>query len=224
LPPIFAGPSAAQIIAGLNLPALRFNGAGDGASSAGALAALYIAAARFEAGEAVPIPDAVSSDPGVQFVRLIVAARIGDGAQRDAARRALESRLPSAGSAGTENARGIPSWAEAWCRAAIGRSLLREEAAEQRRWGIVELLHLPARSSDIHPYLAGLALAESSVALRELGDEAGADTLLKDLTTRHPDHPVLLWEPIRSRTGRPLAAAPPAETAAPAGPPADRNK
>ena len=223
LPPIFAGASASQVMAGLSLPSLRLDGGADGASAAGALAALYVAAAAFEAGETVAAPDALSNDPGVQLVRLIVVARVGDPGQRDAARRTLETRLPAPGAPAQDSARAVAPWVEAWSRAAIGRSLLREDDAEHKRLGIVELLHLPARFSETHPYLAGLALAEASVALRGLGDDTGADALLKDLMARHPDHPVLLWEPIRSRAGRPLAAAPSPQSS-PAVPRADRDK
>ncbi len=166
---------------------------------AAALAALYELSARFECGQKVQVPGAAMSDPGVQVVRDIVVSRIGDLEQRAAARKSLEDRVRSAGSLGAAAAANpVPSWLEAWCRAAIGRSLLREDSTEQKKLGVVELLNIPARFGVLHPYLAGMALAESSVALRGVGDSVGADILARELMEKFPSHPVLDWPLFRA--------------------------
>ncbi len=163
------------------------------------LASLYELSAKFECGQAVQAPGPVMNDPGVQIVRDIVVARIGDADQRAAARKALEDRMR------VSVANPVPPWLEAWARAAIGRSLLRETSVEQQKLGVVELLNIPARFGAMHPYLAGIALAESSVALRSAGDSAGADVLARELMERFPSHPVLDWPLFRAAA--PLRAA-----------------
>lgn len=204
IPPIWAGSSAAQIMAGVQGPWAT----GDTATRSGRLAALYAAAARHETGQASEVPSMDTSDPGVRLVHEIVTARVGGATARTAARQALEERIRKSTSMASDS---TPPWMEAWCRAAVGRSLLRESVQHERYLGIVELLHLPARLSGVHPYLAGLALAEASVALRDMGDATGADTLLNELVERFPDHPVLDWDPIRLRSVLSPARLPPAE-------------
>lgn len=198
VPPIWLDWPAVRVYASHGASAPGADSASSDAPAA--LAALYLHAARFEtgAGEQVPLV-ASASDPGVALVFDIVLSRTGGDADRAGARDRLEQRL--AGSRDT--------WKEAWCRAAIGRSLVRETDVEVRRLGVIELLHLPARFSRSHPYLAGLCLAEASVTLAELGDRAGAAGLKKELLDNFPDHPVLAWDRIRLLPGVP-AAAPPA--------------
>lgn len=207
IPPIWCGPNAAQVMAGL--PAL--GGSEAGGDKASRLAALYAAAAQFEAGRAAPVPAGDPSDPGVALVHQIVLSRIGDAGQRQAARAALEGRLPPA-SPGSAPLSATPTWLEAWCRVAIGRSLLREESREEKQLGVLALLHVPARLASAHPYLTGVALAEAAVALRDLGDSHGGDFLLNELRVLYPDHPVWEWNAIRLHP-----PAPPARPA-PAGP------
>jgi hypothetical protein len=178
------------------------------------LAEIYHQAARFEAGEPASLPDPATNDAGVLLAWQIVQARIGDATQREAARRSLADRLKPSASA---NAPQAPGWVEAWCHAGIGRSLLREESQEQQRLGVVQLLNLPARYGRVHPYLAGLALAETSAALRNLGDAAGADVLAAELFRDYPSHPALEWAPLRSYV--PKAEPPPKPAAAPASSP-----
>jgi hypothetical protein len=184
LPPIWLDWPAVRVFASSGGPAAGASAGGD----APAMGALYLHAARFEtgAGEAVPAVSPGGS-PGVALVQDIVQARAGGEGQRAAARERLAQRLAGA----------RDTWLEAWCRAAIGRSLIRESDVEVRRLGVVELLHLPARFSRAHPYLAGLCLAEASVTLGELGDDDGAARLRKELLENYPDHPVLAWDRIR---------------------------
>lgn len=171
----------------------------SGDAKADALAQIYVQAARFEAGLPARLADPASSDAGVNLAWQVVIARIGQPEQRELGRRLLQDRLGPSPSTGPPAA-----WAEAWCRAGIGRSLLREDAKEKKQLGVVELLNIPARFSRSHPYLAGMALAEASVALREMGDAEGADVLARELIAMYPTHPVLDWPPIRE-----AAAVPP---------------
>jgi hypothetical protein len=199
--------------------------AAEGSSRGEVLAQIYYQAARFESGLGARLPELATNDAGVNVCWQIVQSRIGGAEQREAARKFLYDRLgphPAAGVA--------PVWLEAWCRAAIGRSLIREDSTEQKEVGVIELLNVPARFSRSHPYLAGLALAEASATLRSIGDAEGADTLLRELQVNFPSHPVLDWPAIRGlqpKAPRPPAAkegAIPDSPAAPAPPPSEPPK
>lgn len=160
------------------------------------LSALYVHAARFECGlESGPpmmqLSNADLRDGGIALVHAMVLSRTGSGEERTGARARLSDIMKS-------NRVDRP-WIEAWCRVAIGRSLLMEADPEQRRLGVVELLHLPARFADSLPYLAGQALAEAVVALDEMGDAVGASSLLAELNERYGTHAVLSWQPMRER-------------------------
>ncbi|RMH10208.1 MAG: hypothetical protein D6695_11830 [Planctomycetota bacterium] len=160
------------------------------------LSQLYTHAARFECGlESGPAPIELTSadlrDSGIALVHAIVMARTGDAGQRAQARIQLGEIMAAT--------RVDRPWVEAWCRFAIGRSLLREDDREQRRLGVVEMLHLPARFADSMPYLSGQALAEAIIALDAMGDSAGATSLLMELRERYASHAVMSWEPIRSK-------------------------
>lgn len=170
------------------------------------LGALYTQSARFEAGLPASIPSQASNDPGVALVWQIVQARLGERPQREEARRALNERLAAASLPDNQT----PVWQQAWCHAAIGRSLLRETSPEERRLGVVALLNVPARFARVHPYLSGMCLAEASAALRDLGDAAGADVLANELFREYPTHPALDWGPMRTFVPKsdPTPAAP----------------
>lgn len=160
-----------------------------------ALAALYIHAAQMDAGLESTLPHIRSNDPGVHLVLAIVQSRSPDAEQRQRARQRLEERLRPRG--GT--AQPTPAWIEIWCRAAIGRSLIRETQADLKQLGILQLLHLPARFATSHPYLVGLALAEASVALRDLGDARSAEILAAELADQYPTHAARDWQRLRHR-------------------------
>lgn len=167
---------------------------------AGQLASLYRRAALFESKQKLPeLEESIrgSSHPGVLFVSQIVIARTGDVAERQSARASLRTILNAS----------PPPWQEAWIRVAIGRSLLRESSTDEQLLGIAEMLHLPARLSRINPYLTGLALAESAVAVLRHGDTNGAIKLRQILVDRFPSHPALDWEPIRGWTVQALPDA-----------------
>jgi hypothetical protein len=162
------------------------------------LEALYRHAARFECELVTGAPDLSIStsdlaDEGIRLVHAMVVAESGSVEERAAARKELEAERNRARRAGSSRA-----WVEAWCRLGLGRSLLREPDREQRRLGVIELLHLPARFGTSQPYLAGVALAEAAVALNQLGDAHGADSLLMELRDSYGAHPATTWEPVRS--------------------------
>lgn len=163
------------------------------------LAMLYRVAAAGEielrkGAEPAPPVEVKSNDPGVLLVRDIVVARLGTPEQRRAARDALERRLLTKTAAvrsgdatgGNEVASPENRWQEAWCRAGIGRSLLRETDTRDRRRGVVQLLHLPARFASDQLLLAPTALQEASDALRALGDPAGAARLIDEIRRLFP--------------------------------------
>lgn len=171
LPPMWTASSAVASLTGMAKPT---------SEQASVLAAWYARAAAFECGLELPTLPARSG--GASLVAEIVVSRTGTREEREAARKALRDRL---------EAGPMAAWREAWCRAALGRSLILEEDEEQRLLGIVELLHVPARFADVHPYLAGLALAEAAGALRALGDAAGAQRLEAELREHFPTHSAL---------------------------------
>jgi hypothetical protein len=170
----------------------------EGASNkALALQEYYRQAARFEAGLEAVLPDPPqSADEGIALVRDIVTARIGDPAQRAAARKGLEARLKKR----------PPAWMEVWCRVGLGRSLLREQERDAQLLGINELLEVAARVERVNPYLTGIALAESAAALYRLGDMAGAVRVRADLLERFGGHPALEWDALRGWSTAPQPA------------------
>ncbi|VAX42422.1 hypothetical protein MNBD_PLANCTO03-1157 [hydrothermal vent metagenome] len=175
----------------LDLPAVRVFG---DAPSAGAafgereqeLAELYRHAARAQHGDREPMPRLTSADPAVRLVWDIVAAQSRSDQERATGRKAIKVRL-----------RKEPvGWLDAWLRVGLGRSLLLEDETAQRQRGVIELLRVRITHERDAPYLAGLALAEAAVALRELGDDTAATMLRRELLDLFPDHPAAGWEPI----------------------------
>ena len=181
LPPIWLDTASVRAFAGAASPVGAAMPPGDrDANRALELAELYHHAACRTCGIASTLPQQDVADAEVPFVRALVIAQVSDNAgEREAARRELRGVI----------ARVREPWAEAWCRVAIGRSLLLEPDSEQRLLGVVELLHLPARLERASPYLTGIALSESATALEELGDTAGAARLRREFAQRFSDHP-----------------------------------
>lgn len=128
-------------------------------------------------------PQAMAS----RLVASIVVARAGDSRQRESARMVLAGL----------NAMDERPWVEAWRRAAMGRSLLREGERERRLEGVLEMLHVPARLGEASPYLTGLVLAEAAVALRDLGEHAAAERLYQEFASLGGGHAAWAWGPIR---------------------------
>jgi hypothetical protein len=180
LPPIWLDLPAVSVFGRSPLRADRF---GDRTSH---LAQLYQHAALVESGQSQPLPRLESNDPAVRLVWEIVAVQSRSEAERATGRRAIEKRL-----------RGEPvGWTDAWLRTALGRSLLRESDTDDRRRGVIELLRVRVAHEYDAPYLAGLALAEAAVTMRELGDDRAAALLRRELLDSFPGHPATTWEPI----------------------------
>jgi hypothetical protein len=187
----------------------------QGAGDAATIARWYRASAAFECGlpGSWPTRDTEASNDAVRLVQDVVSSRIGAGAERAAARASLQARIEQAES-GSMNS----TWVEAWCRAAVGRSLVHETDTESIMRGAIELLHVPARFGAEHPYLSGVALAEASGALWRLGDQSGAVTLRDELSRRYPGHPALRWDGLQNIDSPPPSSASPSPREAPAAP------
>jgi hypothetical protein len=189
LPPIYLSDAAADAAAGSS-EWERLVAGGDVAE----LARAYRAALRFEVGldpefGGVSAGAGAGGVAGVGLVDEIVRARISDNPEeRLAAREALRARL---------NAGPVEAWTEAWIRAGVGRSLLREGTAESTRAAVLELLHVPARFGRTSPELAALALAESAVALHATGDEQGAAAVRDELMRAYPASAATGWRGVR---------------------------
>lgn len=143
---------------------------------------LFLASAALAMGQDIETLPA-TTEAGAQLVTEIIRAMNNDPAERTAARRWLSAGL----------ARDEGTWREAWRRAALGRSLLLENSFAQRRLGLVQLLHLPARFRMDQRYLAGMALALASLELRHEGEPQQADRLREELVELGDSHPALDW-------------------------------
>lgn len=162
----------------------------SGTGVAAAIARLYRASMEVERG--IPIDPALSAvsrhrgDAGIELTRDILLSRGGrDADERESARRRLNERARSDTS---------PRWVEAWCRAAIGRSLIREPAEQDRRRGMIELMHLPARFSATQPTLTALALAEVAWTLEDLAEPQAAAVVRSVITEQFgPDNLLRSW-------------------------------
>lgn len=182
LPPIWLGTTDSALLADFKAPK-------EVDDITRAMGELFAAAARYENGrELGTLPE--STHPGVDFVRQIVLARAGNAEQRNAARTKLAQGLETDAN----------TWREAWRRVAIGRSLLREESLDDRTAGVFQLLHLPARFAQTHPYLASIALAESAMEMKRRDDDASAQVLAAELHTLAPDGSADLWLKHRLQT------------------------
>lgn len=156
------------------------------------LAQWYRAAATFESGGTPVVPPATSAEDAVRLVREVVVSRIGEPDARAQARGGLSARL---------GGEGVDRWIEAWCRTAIGRSLVREADAREVRRGVLELLHVPARFNADQPYLSGVALASAAVAMSDLGDAGAARVLRAEFDAHYPAHPASAWAQLRQIGG-----------------------
>ena len=192
LPPIWLGTPAVQT-------ALRLERR-ERTGRAAALAAIYQASMQTEAGTAVVPAEPGDADDAVRLAWEIVAARAGDAAARASARDRLRARLSS------ETA--PPPWMAAWCRCAVGRSLLREGDAESRMVAVAELMVIPATLEHAAPYVTGVAMAEAALAMAEDGDLRGASVIRTRLADRFPGHPALDFEPLRRLPSPPPPASP----------------
>lgn len=178
LPPVWLDAAGVQVWAA---SAPKFEGV------AGRLEGLYREAAKSEGGLSASLPAEAGGESGERLVWEMVTARAGSAEARRIARQALGERIAARPG----------GWEEAWARAGLGRSMLREDSEETRRLGVAELLHVPARLADQSPYLAGVALAEAAVEVRRMGNVDGAWRLRSELLARYPEHPAVQWEALR---------------------------
>lgn len=184
VPPVFLRDAALDVAAS-SAEWVQVTGADGGA---GELAMLYRAAMRFEAGldpETAPI---ASASEGVRLTADVVFARVGSEEQRRVAVSNLRARLAQ---------KDVEPWVECWCRIGIGRSLVREQDADMRRQGVIQLLHAPSRFARVSPAAASIALAEAAVALHEMGDEQGALALKTELSERFGRSSAMGWARLR---------------------------
>ncbi|MBX3358778.1 MAG: hypothetical protein KF745_10140 [Phycisphaeraceae bacterium] len=162
-----------------------------------ALAMLYQAAAT-EAMKGSPVSvapaiRAAGEHAGVRFVAEIVKAVSADAGERREARVLLTERMNGVW-LGADVRPARAAWIEAWCRAGIGRSLLKEPDIDDRRRGVIELLHVPARFGDIQPRLAAVALALAAEEMHLSGDDTAAASIVFELRGRFPRDPAAGWE------------------------------
>lgn len=203
LPPIWLDLPATRAIARVDWPLEATETDPASRRRAAVLGQLYYRSLRDEIG--MPIDGALPSagaDPGLQFVREIVLARVGNAQQRMEMRDSLRSRLT----------RPHALWVRAWTNAAIGRSLLRETETEDKLLGIGYLLEVPATVPEASTHLTGVCLAEAAAALAALGDAAGAERIRQELLLTQPEHPALEWAPVR-RIGSTKSGSTPGATA-----------
>ena len=146
------------------------------------LSGLYVASARAAMGDAVTLPARPALDDGAALVWDVVAADAGTPEQRVTARGHITVRLAD---------EATPQWIEAWCRVALGRSLLRDGSEEDVLLGMVHLLHVPSRLEHTSAYLAGVALLEVAQAQDRAGRADAAARVWRELEEKYPGHPAL---------------------------------
>jgi hypothetical protein len=176
------------------------------------LAWLYAHAAAFECGDrsdAATLTLGTGEAAAVALVNEIVTARVADAASRQRARTLLAARL-SAEPGG---------WKGQWILAGIGRSLLRETSKDQKLLGVDALLQVAGNTEQPVGELAAMCLAESIVALFDLGEVSGASSLKTELFQRFNTSPVLSWPPLKKVPGNLPAMDAAAEAAAKSTPP-----
>ncbi len=174
-------------------------------------AAIYRAVARWEVApnpaKGADLPTLAGGDDVLIMLTDLAKARCGTAEERVPARARLKKRIDGLAFAATTDALAEPGtnqpggaqgvldvtptarWVEAWCRAAIGRSLIREEGLTEKRLGVVEMLHVPARFADATPELAAMMLKEGAEVLESIGDAAGARRLRAELAAFTGDVP-----------------------------------
>ncbi len=173
LPPVWAGTSG---LATLERDLQAYDDSvGDPPVSA--IAAWYRAAVRRQLGLPEEPPSKLATDHvGVSLLQALVDTGAGESKAREAARAAIERRMPE-----------LPTWAQAWARFALGRSLLMESGVGRQQAGMVDLAYLPASFRQEQPYLCAVALQTMAEALERTGDVEGAAAMRAELTQLFPD-------------------------------------
>lgn len=186
IPPVWVSVPSVAVLASGGTEQWKLGAAGSDTSNE-LLAQWYLRAARGAAEREAGAWPEMSADQDVVLVAAMVKAQYGDDKERHGAREELRGIM----------AVRAEGWVEVWARAAIGRSLLKENDVETRRLGVVELLHIPSRLEAVVPYLTGVALADCAAGLRKLGDTAGATVLRDELLRRYAGHPAVEWSQVR---------------------------
>lgn len=159
---------------------LAFDASGDDVVRSAA--DLYARSVAEVLGERVPeevLTRAVPNHPGLTLLSNLLDTSAADATLRENARNRL-----------LEGFAAQPTFAQAWSRYHIGRSLIGETGVGRQQRGLVELAHLPALHADEHPYLAGLALYLTAAGLERTRDSSGAKTVRAVLAARFPTHPI----------------------------------
>lgn len=213
LPPIWSETTAVRALAARPVPApppAETHPSGDD------LTLIYTIAARRDTGQPWQIDPALAiKDPAWSNLAGEMVLSESDLPQvRAEARQRLTARL----------APDAPLWKQSWIRLALGRSLILEPGADDRRAGVLNLLWIASRPS-APSALTAMALVSASNALVLLADLDGARSLLNDLERRFPADPLLDSPGVatvrRALSQASAAASQSAPPAAPSSPPPD---
>jgi hypothetical protein len=190
----------------LGLPAVQVSARGqwrhiDG--RVGIISELYRVSqlAEFEDVTSQLPPEPDLADDALHLLWEVTASRAGDEATRARACDQLRLRMAAAPA----------PWIAAWCRAALGRSMLKSTDEETRLLAIAELSTVPAAYEFACPYLTGVCMAEAAVTMNSMGDTKAAGAIRQRMTERLAGHPALDWEPLRKlnvHPSVPVAASP----------------
>lgn len=191
LPPIWIESPAVEAMVAASVVGGNADASGKRAA---VLGELYRQSAAATMGRKVSLPARPSDDAGAALVWDAVAATAGTKEERATARGALAARL-------SDEAGLPPQWMEAWCRVALGRSLVMDGDGEERLRGLVHLVHVPARLEQVSPYLAGVALVDVARAMERGGDADGAARVWRELAEKFPGHPALSLRGVMDTTG-----------------------
>jgi len=207
LPPIWADSTAVRALASQTIEPSSGSGTHPSADD---LALIYTISARRDSGEPWKIdPAKALKDPAwANLAGEMVLAESDNPEVRSESRQRLTSRLGA----------DVPLWKQVWVRLALGRSLIMEPEADERRAGVLNLLWIASRPAAPTPLVA-LALGSATRGLVLLADFEGARSLLADLERRFVGDPILDSPGIASARRAVLQAAPP-----PPAPPPDKDE
>ncbi len=146
---------------------------------------LYRGIARRTMGMDAEIPEGSDwpEGKGVVLLRAMLAAQAEDSGERSSAREVLRGGLAGE----------VDTWQEAWMRAGLGISYLKEDSVMERTRGVFHLLHVAARFSGTQPQLAGVALARVGAEMAHRGDGAAAQRMLTEIRAIDASHPAAEW-------------------------------
>lgn len=195
LPPIWGESTAVRSLA---THSVVTQPGGAAHPSADDLLLIYAVAARRDSGQPWQVdPQQAIKDPAwANLAGEMVLAESGNAEVRAEARQRLSGRLAS----------DVGVWKQIWIRLALGRSLILEPGADDRRAGVLNLLWIVSREGPPPPLLA-TAFGCAIKGLVLLADIEGARSLLADAERRLPGDPVL-DSPVIASARRATAQAP----------------